>query len=83
MSLEIVKVEEGLCDGKVLFHAFEEKTEAEATAADVRKDEARRAAEDKDSRRKQQVGFCDCVECPELRLERHAMCKFFLQVQML
>lgn len=59
MSLEIVKVEEGLCDGKVLFHAFEEKTEAEATAADVRKDEARRAAEDKDSRRKQQVGFCD------------------------
>lgn len=30
MELEVVKVEEGLCDGKVLFHSFVQKTAGEA-----------------------------------------------------
>lgn len=57
MSLEIVKAEEGLCDGKVLFHAFEERSIADVQAGDAAAAAARKAAAEKEARRKQQVGI--------------------------
>ncbi|EFJ48848.1 hypothetical protein VOLCADRAFT_60049, partial [Volvox carteri f. nagariensis] len=52
MDLELVKIEEGLCDGAVLFHAHVNKTREEvAELAD--RQEQRRAI--KEQRRKQQV----------------------------
>ncbi len=52
MELEIVKVEEGMCDGRVLFHAHVEKSDAERAALQERKETA---VQLKDARRKQQV----------------------------
>jgi ribosome biogenesis protein SSF1/2 len=60
MSLEVVKVEEGLCDGKVLFHAFEERSEAAVAAGDEKQEAARKAAAEKEARRKQQVPWRLC-----------------------
>jgi len=47
-----VKVEEGMCDGRVLFHAHVEKSDAERAALQERKETA---VQLKDARRKQQV----------------------------
>jgi ribosome biogenesis protein SSF1/2 len=38
MELEIVKVEEGLCDGRVLFHAHVQKSDADRAALQARQD---------------------------------------------
>ena len=69
MSLEVVKVEEGLCDGKVLFHAFEERSEAAVAAGDEKQEAARKAAAEKEARRKQQVlwrRLCDPLHRPTI-----------------
>ena len=59
-------MEEGLCDGKVLFHAFEERSEAAVAAGDEKQEAARKAAAEKEARRKQQVPCrqCDSLHCP-------------------
>ena len=38
MELEIVKVEEGLCDGRVLFHAHVQKSDAERATLQARQE---------------------------------------------
>lgn len=52
MELEVVKVEEGLCDGRVLFHSHVNKSPAERAALQQRKETE---VQLKDVRRKQQV----------------------------
>ena len=52
LELEVVKVEEGLCDGKVLFHSYVKKSAGEASEQQSEK-ESERAIKEK--RRKQQV----------------------------
>lgn len=52
LELEVVKVEEGLCDGKVLFHSYVKKSRGEASQQQSEK-ELERAVKEK--RRKQQV----------------------------
>ena len=52
MELEVVKVEEGMCDGRVLFHAHVQKSDAERAALQERKETA---VQLKEARRKQQV----------------------------
>lgn len=52
LELEVVKVEEGLCDGKVLFHSYVKKSAGQASEQQSEK-ELERAVKDK--RRKQQV----------------------------
>ena len=47
-----MKVEEGMCDGRVLFHAHVEKSDAERAALQERKETA---VQLKDARRKQQA----------------------------
>lgn len=37
MELEVIKEEDGLCAGAVLFHAFVEKSEQEANETQVRR----------------------------------------------
>lgn len=58
LELEIVKVEEGLCDGRVLFHKYQQRSKAEADAQQQEWDEreALRA-----ERRQQQVRVCVCM----------------------
>ncbi|KAL0050815.1 hypothetical protein WJX82_007715 [Trebouxia sp. C0006] len=51
LELEVVKVEEGLCDGKVLFHSFVKKSSGEASQQQSEKERER---EIKEKRRKQQ-----------------------------
>lgn len=51
LELEIVKVEEGLCDGAVLYHAHINRTKAEVSAQQAAKNEAARV---KTARRQQQ-----------------------------
>lgn len=55
LELEIVKVEEGLCDGKVLYHGFVHKTAGEA--AQQKRHLTEKEAEDqlRAKRRHQQV----------------------------
>lgn len=48
----MVKVEEGLCDGKVLFHSFVKKSSGEASQQQSEKERERELRE---KRRKQQV----------------------------
>lgn len=48
----MVKVEEGLCDGKVLYHSFVKKSSGEASHQQSEKEKER---ELKEKRRKQQV----------------------------
>lgn len=48
----MVKVEEGLCDGKVLYHSFVKKSSGEASQQQSEKEKER---ELKEKRRKQQV----------------------------
>lgn len=66
MELEIVKVEEGLCSGRVLFHSHKHKSseEAEAQQADIDERERLRA-----ERRREQVGLCpwQCTFCGFLK----------------
>lgn len=63
MSLEIVKVEEGMCDGKVLYHAFEQRSAAQVAGQDAAAAAAQQAAAEKEARRKQQVCFCHPLLC--------------------
>ncbi|KAL4420706.1 hypothetical protein ABPG75_010362 [Micractinium tetrahymenae] len=51
LELEVVKVEEGLCDGRVLFHKYQQRSEAEAAAQQAEWD-AKEAL--REQRRKQQ-----------------------------
>lgn len=51
MSLQLVKIEEGLCSGEVLFHEFVKKTAEEIKEMKRRRDEARKL---KEQRKKQQ-----------------------------
>eukprot|EP00898_Chlorokybus_atmophyticus_P006457 jgi/Chlat1/6812/Chrsp51S06510 len=51
MELELVKVEEGLCDGKVLYHGYIQRSEEEVAELQKRKDEQVRL---KAERKKQQ-----------------------------
>ena len=55
LELEVVKVEEGLCDGKILFHSYVKKSAGEASQQQSDK-ESQRAIKEK--RRKQQVHLC-------------------------
>lgn len=71
MELEVVKVEEGLCAGRVLFHAHRSKTQEEAQAQEGEIVERERL---KSERRRQQVGawcqtsgsLCWCRTCTSL-----------------
>ena len=54
MELEVVKVEEGLCDGRVLFHSLINRTAAAAAAQQAEIDERQRL---KAERRREQVCF--------------------------
>lgn len=51
LELEVMKVEEGLCDGKVLYHSLVKKTAGEASEQQDEKEQARQL---KEKRRKQQ-----------------------------
>lgn len=51
LELEIIKVEEGLCGGNVLFHRYVRKSKAEAAALQSKKE---LAAQEKEQRRRQQ-----------------------------
>jgi len=51
MRLQLVKIEEGLCSGEVLFHEFVKKTPEEINEMKKRKEEARKL---KEQRKKQQ-----------------------------
>lgn len=51
MELEIIKVEEGLCGGKVLFHRYVKKSKAEVAA---QQNKIEKTALEKEKRRKQQ-----------------------------
>jgi ribosome biogenesis protein SSF1/2 len=51
LELEIIKVEEGLCGGKVLYHRYVKKTAAEAAAQET---EAETKKREKEKRRKEQ-----------------------------
>ena len=53
-----MKVEEGLCDGKVLYHSLVKKTAGEASEQQDEKEQARQL---KEKRRKQQVHTCVIV----------------------
>ncbi|KAF6255316.1 Brix domain-containing protein, partial [Scenedesmus sp. NREL 46B-D3] len=72
LEMEIVKVEEGLCGGAVLYHAHVSRTKKQASAQQAAKDEAaqlraarRRQQEDnvrrKEVRRRQALGGCAAV----------------------
>ena len=52
LELEIVKVEEGLCDGHVLFHKYEQRTSEEQLAQQKEWDDK---AALREQRRRQQV----------------------------
>lgn len=52
LELEVVKVEEGLCDGKVLFHSYVKKSAGQASEQQSEKELERVV---KEKRRKQQV----------------------------
>lgn len=54
MELEVVKVEEGLCDGRVLFHSLINRTAAATAAQQAEIDERQRL---KAERRREQVCF--------------------------
>ena len=56
LDLEIVKIEEGLCNGKVLYHAHVEKTPEEAAALQNKTEERERLRR---QRRAEQVGRCN------------------------
>ena len=47
MELEILKIEEGLCDGKVLYHAYESRTAEEVSAKDSEIEEKKRLKEER------------------------------------
>ncbi|GMM27498.1 rRNA-binding ribosome biosynthesis protein [Martiniozyma asiatica (nom. inval.)] len=51
MKLKLVKIEEGICDGKVLYHAYKSKTEKEINAMEQRHAVKKR---EKEKRRKEQ-----------------------------
>ncbi len=59
MELEVIKIEEGLCEGKVLYHRYEERTEVEVRekddeiAAANRLKSERRRVQDENVRKKQ------------------------------
>ena len=53
LELEVIKVEEGLCDGKVLFHSYVTKSAGEASEQQSAKEQERAL---KEKRRKKQVG---------------------------
>lgn len=42
MELEVMKVQEGLCDGKVLYHKYETKTAEEASELQSKKEQQER-----------------------------------------
>jgi hypothetical protein len=52
LELEVVKVEEGLCDGRVLFHKYEQRSAEEAQAQQREWDSKEQLRE---QRRKQQA----------------------------
>ncbi len=52
MELEVMKIEEGLCSGRVLHHAYVEKSAAEVNEQQTEVEEQRKL---KEQRRKQQV----------------------------
>ena len=59
MELELIKVEEGLCDGRVLFHALVDKDPQQAQQQQTAVDDAAAAAAERErarvARRRQQV----------------------------
>ncbi len=55
MELEVVKVEEGMCSGRVLYHSFIQRSAAEAAAQQKDIDERERLRAE---RRRQQVKLC-------------------------
>ena len=67
MELEVVKVEEGLCDGRVLFHSHVSKTPQERAALQQRKETE---VQLKDARRKQQVHRPPIYLCDKASLKR-------------
>jgi len=52
MKLEMIKIEEGLAEGKVLWHAWEKKTKAEERELETRH---KRKKEERDRRRREQM----------------------------
>lgn len=47
MELEVIKIEEALCDGKVLYHAFENRTAEEIAVKDSEIEEKKRLKEER------------------------------------
>lgn len=87
LELEIVKVEEGLCDGRVLFHKYQQRSATEKALQQAEWDEK---AALRDQRRRQQVGCAAaglpaCSRAPSLQqgsglaaglfLRQHAVCR--------
>eukprot|EP00891_Asterochloris_glomerata_P008337 jgi/Astpho2/8337/e_gw1.00122.100.1_t len=60
LELEVVKVEEGLCQGKVLYHSWVSKSPAEAAQQESVVAEGRTREELREKRRKQQVSMSIC-----------------------
>ena len=57
LELEVVKVEEGLCDGKVLFHSFVHKTAGQAAQQKRHLSEKEQEEQLRARRRHQQVSI--------------------------
>lgn len=58
MELEVVKIEEGLCSGKVLHHAFVEKSAEDVSRQQTEVEQQQKL---KEERRRQQV--CHLLMC--------------------
>lgn len=55
MELEVIKVEEGLCDGKVLYHRFESRTAEQIAEKDVEIEEKRKLKEQRKREQEENV----------------------------
>ena len=73
MELEIVKAEEGMCAGQVLYHQHITKSDAEVQA---QSEQIRSAEELREKRRKEQVSlnlsFCRPTHPDRIVLDQHA-----------
>ena len=70
LELEVVKVEEGLCQGKVLHHSWVSKSPAEAVQQESAVAEGRSREELREKRRKQQVSMRNSSKAGPHRVEQ-------------
>ncbi|XP_038640509.1 suppressor of SWI4 1 homolog, partial [Scyliorhinus canicula] len=55
MSLELVKIEEGMCDGEVIYHSFVQKTEEEIQEALHQREKRQKLKEDRRKRQESNI----------------------------